>query len=141
MGWRRIILFFMMSLWLISCESTDCEECVAEEFVDEWWRVETDNPVAQKIIGPDCYSFMTLYTYTDTGYADLYELYGYDHNSTPAHWHVGSWEYGENNATFIIEDEYLLRLTGKSKECYNVETDAHGVAVAGIACPCEEKYD
>jgi hypothetical protein len=103
--------------------------------------VETDNIMAQKIIGPDCYSFMVLHAYTDTGYEHLYELYGYDPSAIPTHWHVGSWEHGEDENTFVIEDEYFLRLTGKVEECYTIETDTHGIVVSGKACPCEEKYD
>ena len=138
----RLIFLFMMALSFVSCEESVCIDCDTEEFINEWWQVETDNAAAQGLIGTDCYSFMALHTYSDTGHGTVQTLYGYDHSSDPPHhWHVGMWEYGDDKSTFLIEGDYYLKLVGEMEECYIIQTTIHGVAINGEACPCEEKYN
>ena len=147
MGFRhlKLIRSFLLAFLLLACsEQPECDDCKVDEFIGEWWQVESDNDLVGMVLGDSCYAFhqWRMIGYEDTGYEDYNYLYGYKPDRDPVKWYVGSWTYDVSSRTFIIEEDYSLTLHDKINDCYDISTDINGIQIDGSACPCAlEDFD
>ena len=147
MGYRvlKLVGGFLLAALLLACsEQPECNNCEVDEFVGEWWQVESDNELVNRVLGDSCYAFYqwNLKGYEDTGYEDYNYLYGYSTDRDPHRWFVGTWLYDVPSTTFVIEENYGLTLYDKRNDCYDISTDIRGIHIDGSACPCAlEDFD
>ena len=133
LGFVVFTSFALMSCAPMSEDTAYREASEDDEFVNNWWTLETDNVLLEQLAKEgNCYKFYEL----DYEEGTFRELFGYDPQSTSGIYFVADWERtGEDS--MLISDKYELYYDKKETECYLLQAYSAVMSAEGVACPCD----
>ena len=133
-GFIIFTAFALMSCASVTEDTAYYEAADDDEFVNNWWSLETDNLLLNQVVDEgNCYRF---YEYTSEYYGDWRKMYGRD-SLEEGSYHVADWERAGVDSMFISE-KYELIYEKTDNGCYLLQAHSSLMNAEGEACPCEQ---
>jgi len=149
LAFKDLIMIVLSFLWLagfiiflscvlISCATTSedtahYEASEEDEFVNNWWSLDTSNVILNQVVGDNsCYKF---YEYSSETYGDWRKMYGRDSLEEGSYF-VADWER-VGTSSIVISEKYELAYEKDLDECYTLQAYSSLMSAEGRACPCE----